>query len=224
MRKEGIEMALPNSYTLKPNAIPAYFDAILDAQAPERFSMKFLENLGFTSTNDRLLIGILKDLGFLNADAVPQQRYYEFLDRSRSRQVLAEAIREAYADLFSVSTKANELSSDDVKNKLRTLYTGKKTDLVVGNIAKTFTALCEYADFSKPLQGKAISKPEPEKSQKSETKVEKAAVESIRSVEGAIGLESLQYHINIVLPESRDQAVYDAIFKSLREHLGARHG
>lgn len=68
-------MALPNSYTLKPNAIPGYFDAILDAQAPERFSIKFLENLGFTSTNDRLLIGILKDIGFLNADAVPQQRY-----------------------------------------------------------------------------------------------------------------------------------------------------
>jgi hypothetical protein len=35
-----------------------------------------------------------------------------------------------------------------------------------------------------------------------------------------VSLDSLQYHINIVLPESRDQAVYDAIFKSLRDHLG----
>ena len=31
-------MSLPNSYTQKPGAVPAYFDAILDAQAPERFS------------------------------------------------------------------------------------------------------------------------------------------------------------------------------------------
>jgi hypothetical protein len=60
-------MALPDSYTFKANAIPAYFDAILDAQPPERFSLKFLENLGFTSTNDRLFIGILKDLGFLKS-------------------------------------------------------------------------------------------------------------------------------------------------------------
>jgi hypothetical protein len=30
----------------------------------------------------------------------------------------------------------------------------------------------------------------------------------------------LQYHINIVLPETRDQAVFDAIFKALRDHLG----
>jgi hypothetical protein len=61
---------------------------------------------------------------------------------------LADAIRDAYADLFAVNTKANELAPEEVKNKLRTLYTGKKTDLVIGNIAKTFTALCEYADFS----------------------------------------------------------------------------
>src|SRR5262245_57686569 len=106
-------MALPDSYTLKPGSIPAYFDAMLDAQAPERFSIKFLENLGFTSTNDRLLIGLLKDLGFLNADGTPQQRYYEFLDRTRSNHVLADAIREAYGDLFAVNTKANELTTDD---------------------------------------------------------------------------------------------------------------
>jgi hypothetical protein len=33
-------------------------------------------------------------------------------------------------------------------------------------------------------------------------------------------VSGLQYHINIVLPDTRDQAIYDAIFKSLREHLG----
>jgi hypothetical protein len=72
-------MGLPDSYTLKPNAVPAYFDAILSAQPPERFSVKFLEHLGFTSTNDRLFIGILKDIGFLNRDGGPQPRYFEFL-------------------------------------------------------------------------------------------------------------------------------------------------
>src|SRR2546425_7487876 len=106
-------MTLPDSYTLKPNAVPAYFDAMLDAQPPERFSIKFLENLGFTSTNDRLFIGILKELGFLNADGVPQQRYFDFMDRSQSRQVVATGIRDAYSDLFAVNTKANELSPTD---------------------------------------------------------------------------------------------------------------
>jgi hypothetical protein len=33
-------------------------------------------------------------------------------------------------------------------------------------------------------------------------------------------VSGLQYHINIVLPDTRDQAVFDAIFKSMRDHLG----
>ena len=216
-------MSLPDSYTQKPGAIAAYFDAVLDAQPPDRFSIKFLENLGFTSTNDRLFIGILKELGFLNADGVPQQRYFDFMDRSRSRQVLADGIREAYSDLFSVNTKANELSATDVKNKLRTLYAGKKTDNVIDRIAKTFDALCEYADFS---QAAAATQPAPtEVDDTKKTAPEHKRPEAgIQTVAQAISLDSLQYHINIVLPETRDQGVYDAIFRSLREHLGTRHG
>ena len=218
IRVNGV--SLPDCYTQKPGAIPAYFDAVLDAQPPERFSLKYLENLGFASTNDRLFIGILKDLGFLTADGVPQQRYYDFMDRSRSKVVLADAIREAFSDLFSVNTKANELSAEDVKNKLRTLYAGKKTDNVIDRIARTFSALCEYADFSTAT---ALPTP-PDSSKKKEELPPKGIDRGIQTVGGAISLDSLQYHINIVLPDTRDQAVYDAIFRSLREHLGTRHG
>ena len=215
-------MALPDSYTIKTGSIQAYFDAILDAQPPERFSTRFLESLGFTSTNDRLFIGILKDLGFLNRDGTPQQRYFDFLDRTRSKAVLADGVREAYADLFAINTKANELSVADAKNKLRTLYAGKKTDLVIGNIAKTFRALCDMADFATftqarppvpaPFEHAAV---QPER----ETPVRPAVDEASANL-GRIRVSGLQYHINIVLPETRDQAVFDAIFKSLREHLG----
>lgn len=211
-------MALPDSYTLKPNAVPAYFDAILDAQPPERFSLKFLENLGFTSTNDRLFIGILKDLGFLNRDGAPQQRYFDFLDRTRAKQVLADGIREAFSDLFAINVQAQNLSLDEARNKLRTMYAGKKTDLVIGNIAKTFRALCEYADFSGPAAPKRAEAPPAE-----EKVLEQPLQEKHEKSAGGLSqvkVSGLQYHINIVLPDTRDQAVYDAIFKSLREHLG----
>lgn len=219
-------MALPDSYTIKTGSIQAYFDAILDAQPPERFSVKFLENLGFTSTNDRLLIGILKDLGFLNRDGTPQQRYFDFLDRTRSPQVLAEGIREAYADLFAVNVKANEFNIQEAKNKLRTLYSGKKTDLVIGNIAKTFRALCDYADFSTLPSTRQERRPKeehiekPQEEQQSVQHSPRHQHDEALSSSGKIRVSGLQYHINIVLPETRDQAVFDAIFKSLRDHLG----
>ena len=221
-------MALPDSYTIKTGSIQPYFDAMLEAQPPERFSTRFLESLGFTSTNDRMFIGVLKDLGFLNRDGTPQQRYFDFLDRSRSKVILADGIREAFVDLFAVNTKANELSIADAKNKLRTLYAGKKTDLVIGNIAKTFRALCDQADFSSPPATRAAttaSAPTPAPPELTsaqpdrETHTRNTPEESTANL-GRIRVSGLQYHINIVLPETRDQAVFDAIFKSLREHLG----
>lgn len=211
-------MSLPNSYTLKVGTISDYFEGILNAEAPERFSNKFLEGIGFKSSNDRLLIGILKELGFLNADGVPQDRYFAFLDRSASNRVLAEGIKEAYSDLFAVNTSAHKLDATKSFNKLRTLYKGDKKDTVIKNIAKTFVALCDYADFSSPP--KAVEDVEPV--------VQDAIADQKSNIQSDSGghspkqmnLESLQYHINIVLPDTRDQAVFDAIFKSLRDHLG----
>jgi hypothetical protein len=162
-------------------------------------------------------------LGFLNADGVPQQRYFEFMDRSQSRHAVAAGIRDAYSDLFAINAKAYELPAGEVKNKLRTLYAGKKTDNVIDRIAKTFAALSEYADFSQPAAVTATEQGEIEDGKK-ETTVRKRSESGIQAVAQAVTLDALQYHINIVLPESRDQAVYDAIFRSLREHLGTRHG
>ncbi len=209
-------MALPDSYTLKPSGIPAYFDAILQAQAPKRFSIKFLESLDFKTATDRLFIGVLKDLGFLDADGVPTKRYYEFLDRSQSKKILAAALKDAYSDLFSVNTNADKLSPEEARNKLRTLYAGSKKDGVIARIARTFTALCEYAEFSPgPAPHTSKTKEEPAKPPAQQPPQTPPRLEQQKS----ISLDSLQYHINIVLPESRDQAIYDAIFKSLRDHL-----
>lgn len=207
-------MALPDSYTIKTGAIQAYFETFLGAEAPDRFSVKFLENLDFTASNDRLIIGILKELGFLNTDGVPQDRYHEFLDKSRSWTILAEGIKEAYVDLFAVNKEAETLDVPGVFNKLKTLYKGTKKDTVIRNIAKTFVALCEVADFSKSAVRKAKPKTEDvmgdRKSGPKDEKLDK----------GKVSFGALQYQINIVLPDTRDQAVFDSIFKSMRDHLG----
>jgi len=213
-------MALPNSYTMKSGAFTAYFDAFLNAEAPDRFSQKFLEGLGFKSTNDRLMIGILKELGFLNADGTPQDRYFQFLDKTKSAKIVAEGIREAYADLFAVNKKASEMDVTAAYNKLRTLYRGEKKDTVIKLIAKTFVGLCSYADFGDTVTLAAQDKKNEHTPQES-TKKDVDTTEKQKSNESSpLNMNSLQYHINIVLPETRDAAVYDAIFKSLRDHLG----
>lgn len=212
-------MSLPDSWTNKPGAIPEYLEAIRQAEPPERFSVKFLENLGYKSTNDRKFIGILKSLGFLDSDAKPTSRYYEYLDLSRSEAVLAEGIRDAFSDLFAVNRDAHTLDTNSVKNKLKTLYAGSKKTTVIGYIANTFSALVKCADFEAADAKAKTSSPKPTASENQQPEP-KPQSPPLAKVSRGVSIEGLQYHINIVLPESRDQAVYDAVFRALREHLG----
>lgn len=210
-------MALPEQYLMTTKNLDSIFGSILNAQAPAKFTNKFLEQLEFKSTNDRLFIGVLKFLEFIDSSGIPQDRYFKFLDKTQSRQILAEAIKDAYSDLFTVNVKANEMSSADVKNKLKTLTQGSKSDIILGCMANTFTALVKYADFSKQIPKElALKKEEPEIYENTnQSEPQKMTHELINK---KITTE-MHYNIQIHLPETRDISVYDAIFKSLKEHL-----
>jgi len=215
-------MALNPSYLITTKNLEEFFNSLITAKAPDAFTQKFIESLEFKSTNDRLYIGLLKGLGFLDANAVPTERYYKFLDQSQSKQVLADAIKEAYGDLFSVKTKANELSQQEVKNKLRTLTQGKISDKVLHLMANTFKALVDYAEWDITTK-KGDEKKEKTSAQKSETSVKESLPiqeeDEEESIGGKLNKTQLHYNIQIHLPESRDQAVYDVLFKSLKKHL-----
>jgi hypothetical protein len=207
-------MSLPTSYLTTAKNLPAIFAAIKGAQAPDKFTQSFLESLEFKSTNDRLMIGVLKALGFIDDNGKPKDRYFRFLDQTQSEKVLAESIRDAYQDLFKVNTKAYEMSKKDVLNKLKTLGQGKISDSVLDKMAMTFVALVKQADFkSAPAAAtlEAITDLREPPSTDGHEKPPEAHT--------AVKLGGLVYNIQIVLPESRDPVVYEALFSSLKRHL-----
>jgi hypothetical protein len=206
-------MALMQTYLITTKNVTDFFNALIGAQAPEKFNYKFLQSLDFTSTNDRLFVGILKGLAFIDDAGVPTQRYYDFLDQSQSGIILAEAIKESYSDLFAVNKKANELTLEEAKNKLRTLTQGQKSDKVLLLMTNTFRALCDYADWTQARQIKDTPLKDEEKAEttKDETTGTTKAHKTFSS--------QLHYNIQIHLPESRDPAVYEVLFRALKEHL-----
>jgi len=135
-------------------------------------------------------------------------------DESQSRRVLAEGIREAYADLFQINARAQDMSTPDLKNKMRTLSQGQLSDAVLTKMATTYKALAKNADFGPP--SKSLVATRDQGADKEEAVVREAAV---RQDVGQVQLGGLVYSIQIHLPESRDPAVYDALFRSLKEHL-----
>lgn len=194
----------------------SFFNSLIAAKAPDRFTMKFLEQLEFKSSNDRFFIGLLKGLGFLDESGVPSQRYYDFLDQTQSAAVLADAIREAYADLFAVNKNANAMTVEDVRNKLKTLTQGQKSEKVLSLMANTFKALCDYADWTK-IRNKKEQTVIPEDKQSEDKNREEISDLGKKDLKPLH--TQLHYNIQIHLPETRDPAVYDAIFRSLKEHL-----
>ena len=205
-------MALPTSYmTGSFTKIPQYFDTLLTAKAPEKFTAKFMADLGFTSSNDRQFVSVLKAIGFLDDVGTPTGRYFKFLDQSFSKQMVAEGVREAYADLFALNISAQRLSKAEVEGKFKTLTNGSKETATISYMASTFINLCAYADWSEP---KVVVATEDIREQIS-TESSNTYVENTGTSKGF----DLNYNIHIHLPATRDQAVYDALFASLAKHI-----
>jgi Family of unknown function (DUF5343) len=210
-------MALSKSYLTSFKNLKPILAAIQSAQAPSKFTVRFLESLGFKNAADRLMIGVLKSLGFLTQDGVPTARYFAFLDQTQGARVLADGIREAYGDLFQVNKKAQDLSQTDIKNKLKTLTQGQASDSVLDKMAGTLKALSSVADFSESVKPAAVPQQPPVEPEKQQGKSEPDGNNPPKPAQFALG--GLVYNIQLSLPESRDQAVYDALFKSMKDHL-----
>ena len=207
-------MSLTNHYLITTKNLKKFLISIQNAQAPERFNYKFLKNIGFESTNDKLFISMLKSIDLLDESGTPTDRYYKFLDQTESANVLADGIRDAYEDLFNINNKAYSMSIAEVENKLKTLTQGKKNDKIIHLMANTFKALCEEADFKTP------KKPITTRGIKEKDKfIKEISDEKPLKPQKTVNIPELHYNIQIILPETRDASVYDAIFKSLKEHI-----
>lgn len=207
-------MAIPEAYINNVGSLTKVLEDIRTAGVPERVTFEFLKTLGFKSSNDRPIIGVLKAIGFLDANGTPTDSYRSFRDPNLGPKVLARALRSAYADLYLANTKAHDLPLEKLKGIIAT-KTSKGT-VVVKLIASTFKTLAKAADFSEP----------PEETQKEPAmRADKLKPSDDGGHKGpfsppvGVGVTGFHYNIQIHLPTTTDITVYNAIFKSLKEHL-----
>lgn len=206
-------MSLPTTYmTGGYTKIPSYFDTLITAKAPEKFTIKFFENLGFKSSTDRLFINVLKMLNFLDDSGTPTSRYFDFLDQSKSKYVVSEGIKEAYKDLFDLNINAHQLSRQEIEGKFKTLTEGKKSQNTIQQMVSTFKALCEYANWNDVTIDRDVVEEEAYNITTTSDAPQNTIVKTGRTID-------LNYDIHIHLPVTRDQAVYDALFASLAKHI-----
>jgi hypothetical protein len=206
-------MALTSTYIHAINRVPDLFNKIRDGQAPDQLSQQLLKDWGFSSSNDRAFLPFLKALGFLSPDGKPTQRYHAYRDHSRSKEVMAEALREAYGDIFLIKAQPTPADRVAIEGKFKSFH--NVSDNVAQLMTKTFFALFALADFSTTPKPAKVDKKNPD---------EAPATPPVQPPQGGGFLTptGLHYNIQIHLPATKDIEVYNAIFKSLKEHLIAQ--
>lgn len=209
-------MALTNAYVLPHKRIKDVFEKVRDGQAPERVSNQLLKDWGFTSTNDRAFIPLLKALGFLTADGVPTQRYHNYRDHSQSKLVLGEAMKEAYGDIFLIKEHPTQSDKAAILGKFKSFH--NVSDNVAGMMAKTFFEVLELSDLKGAKKQSSQEKKPVEVSPPAQSD-QKPINPPTAPIFPDSKLAGLHYNIQIHLPATKDIEVYNAIFKSLREHL-----
>ena len=208
-------MEVPTTYFNVAKKIPEMFESIRSAGVPEKFARPFLTSLGYKSTNDMALIPLLKTLGFIDDNGVPTDIYRAYKDSSQSKKVLGQSIKKAYEKVFLANENAHTLSADKLKGIFSSL--SGKSEAVAQKMASTFIALCSMADFengdSVDVQTEAIKN-------SAETIVKDSPIPKQIDITGSKNNNpEFHYNIQIHLPATRDITVYNAIFKSIKEHL-----
>ncbi len=197
-------------YITAPGNIDKALNEIKKAATPDKASQDFVKTiLKIPGGSGDQMTAFLKKIGLANSDGSPSKKYLNFRNPTKSGKAIAEAVRFAYSPLYIRNEYMHELGEEELTG-LVVEETGQAHDSnTVKLIVSCIKNLKKHADFEiisetinprMPLPDKPeVDQPSPKSSQE-------------------FGL-NLGYTINLNLPATTDAAVFDAIFKSLKEHL-----
>jgi len=182
-------------------------EKIKSAATPERFTQDFLATkLSLKGGSARPVIPLLKRIGFLGTDGVPTERYKQFRNPANAGSAAAAALKQGYKPLYDRNEYAHDLSDKDLKGLIVEATGIAPEASTIKSILGSFKALKAFAKFDG--EEEVIEAREEELVGERE---EEKKPEALRL--------GLSYTINLNLPATSDISVFNAIFKSLREHL-----
>jgi len=192
-------------------------NAIISAATPDAVSGNFVKTmLKIPGGSGDQMTSFLKKIGFANPDGSPTANYKKFRNEGTRGIAAAEALKIGYAPLYKRNEFLHELPDKEIKG-LIVEETGASSDSNVPNLVLScIKAIRQYADFeAKNADFNQGGKP---MSGETEPFAHLPVSKSTASSDASIGL-SVGYNIHLNLPATTDIAVFNAIFKSLKEHL-----
>jgi hypothetical protein len=161
----------------------------------------------------RATIPILKRMGFITSEGVPTELYNRFkTDGGRSAAAL-QGLKNGWAEIFKRSEYAHVAGDDKVKDIIVQITGLPKNDPVATAIRSTFNVVRNYVTAGTEVLSDSTEAEGPQEEQRA---AERLSQNERSNEPGGI---RLAYNINIVLPETSDLSVLNAIFRSIKENL-----
>jgi hypothetical protein len=132
-------------FTVVPGKLRPLLTKIRSVGVPPKVTVQWLKTVGFTSSNDVTLIGVLKFIGLIDASNVPTPTWTRYRGADH-KKVLGEAVRKGYDDLFGVYPDADRRPNSDLEHVFSTSSSGGKQ--VIDKTVASFKALVAEAEFS----------------------------------------------------------------------------
>ena len=193
-------------YTPSPKNVPELLDKIQTIGMPKvKVNLNYLKSLGFKSSYDTYLPPVLKFLGFVNADGSPTSIWQQYGVKNQARSVMASAIKNAYSVLFHTYEDAHAQTDTALVDFFKA-QTGA-SDKDAGLLVQTFQNLCALGDFEAVPAEAAVSE-----------SLTSPREEAARIPTVAPGL-TVNINIQLTLPATDDESVYDKLFASLKRNL-----
>lgn len=208
-------------YVMAYGVITKALDKIKSAATPDRFTQDFVATkLGMKGGNAKMVIPYLKRIGFIGTDGSPTERYKRFRNPSAAGAAAAEALKQGYKPLFERNENAQDLKDSELKG-LIVEATGLEPDgSTIKSVMGSYKALKNYAKFEDLDEATEEENEGDQDIDRLQNGTNGASLLGDRHDVGTIGTKfGLSYTINLNLPATSDIAVFNAIFRSLKENL-----
>ena len=201
-------------YTTVPGKISTLLSKIRQVGVPPKVTNAWLKTIGFTSSNDSTLVGILRVAGLIDSNGVPTERWGQFRG-ARGKVVLGEGIRQGYSELFAVYPDAHSRPNTDLEHVFSSSSRAGKQ--AIQKAVSTFKNLAAEAEFMDgAVEGEAHF--EAETLHAPVTDLKSAAKAGARS-----NAPSLHIDIQVHVSSEASAEQIDQIFDSMAKHLYGRN-
>lgn len=198
-------------YLVSPGSLKTALERIASAATPERFTTDFVLNkLLIKGGTGSAIIPYMKKIGFVSSDGSPTELYKKYRHKATAGEAVADAVIHGYKPLAEVNEAFYKLSDKDTLDLIVSVTGADADSSAARHTASCLKQLKALAKFDTPVKSDDYQ----------EIEVEQQDEEIQKTRRDPEGPEiNLAYTINLNLPATSDQAVFNAIFRSLREHL-----